>query len=933
MTRRLRNHGIRSCALSALLILLCSTGCHEEEGRSERVGRSSARWDALSASRSVSASVGDAAAAAEDRPSEAWLSQARRAIAEREYRASETSRGLQAPNRAHRLRSYFDSKGVRVVDRLAPDSPDLVRLSLVGLGRGDLLEGVEDGVVGHEAARVEIAHPNILQWFVNSRAGLEQGFTLASRPVGSEQLALFVRVEGGRVDSSGSGLTFLSQATGRRLRYDKLLAEDATGKALPSRMFAVADGFRIEVDDREAIYPVVIDPLLMGSFDHEIAANATNVRLGSHVASAGDVNADGFADLLIGAPGYDSGQANEGSVFLFLGGEGGVGNGNPFNADAEFESNLAGANLEVGRSAGDVNGDGYGDIVLACFTCSNGQSSEGLVMVFHGSASGIADGHPGTADALLEGGAFEAFFGIDAVSAGDVNGDGFDDLLVGHPAYTNGQVYEGAAYLFYGGASGLGDGLASSADVTIESNQELALLGRWVSGAGDVNGDGFADILVAAPAFDAFTVPDNVVAFVFHGSAAGIASTQNPLVESQAILASDQAGSDIRVSRAGDVNGDGFGDVLVGFPLYDSPTVDTGLVLLVEGSATGLPDAYPGGESSSITYLNTASARAGSSVSAAGDVNGDGYGDIIIGVGGNSASSMVFLGSGSGIATTNAWGAYAVLYEGQNDSEFGASVAGVGDVNGDGFDDVVVGAPYYDAPETDEGQAFVYHGGAAGIRSGSVSSAETQLESDQGTSSSSSPLGPDFGFHVASAGDVNGDGYGDVIVGAYRYDSGGGNGGAAFIFLGSASGIADGTSAMAHAQLESDQAWAGFGNSVASAGDVNGDGYGDVIVGSWSYDSGEEDEGAAFVFHGSGDGRTVLVRQIRNNASGLAIQPEGGSHLARTASESSSTRRVRSGARPPSSRLRSAPRIRASKTLRARAAPPARNRSLRSGPI
>jgi hypothetical protein len=134
-----------------------------------------------------------------------------------------------------------------------------------------------------------------------------------------------------------------------------------------------------------------------------------------------------------------------------------------------------------------------------------------------------------------------------------------------------------------------------------------------------------------------------------------------------------------------------------------------------------------------------------------------------------------------------------------------------------------------------------------------------------------------MGRSVAGAGDVNGDGYADVIVGAYASDAGVTDQGAAFVFLGSAAGIADGDPTTAHAQLESDQAFAYMGRSVAGAGDVNGDGYADVIVGADGYDAGESDEGAAFVFLG-GDGRTgrpVLAQQERAGVPDALVTPWG----------------------------------------------------------
>jgi hypothetical protein len=236
---------------------------------------------------------------------------------------------------------------------------------------------------------------------------------------------------------------------------------------------------------------------------------------------------------------------------------------------------------------------------------------------------------------------------------------------------------------------------------------------------------------------------------------------------------------------------------------------------------------------------------------------------------GAEGAAFVFLGSATGIADGSPTTAAAQLESDQAGAELGIGVGGAGDVNGDGYADVIAGAPFYEAGtgETNEGAAFVFLGSATGIAGGDPSSASAQLESNQ--------AGAGLGYSVAGAGDVNGDGYADVIVGADLYDAGQTNEGAAFVFLGGASGIADGNPTTAAAQLESDQASAFLGQSVAGAGDVNGDGYADVIVGTFLYDAGQMDEGAAFVFLGNSEGRPVLARQRRGDGSGVPVQSWG----------------------------------------------------------
>ena len=113
-----------------------------------------------------------------------WLARVQQGLAEREYQASENGEGLQAPNRAHNLRTYFEPSGIRVHDRTAAGSPELLALSLAGVGRGERIAPVAPGEVTSEGARVEIRRPGLVEWYANSPAGLEQGFTLEERPEG-----------------------------------------------------------------------------------------------------------------------------------------------------------------------------------------------------------------------------------------------------------------------------------------------------------------------------------------------------------------------------------------------------------------------------------------------------------------------------------------------------------------------------------------------------------------------------------------------------------------------------------------------------------------------------------------------------------------------------------------------------------------------------
>ncbi|MBW2541023.1 MAG: FG-GAP repeat protein [Deltaproteobacteria bacterium] len=839
----------------------------------------------------------------------AWMGRIQHHLAEREYAVGPNLHGLQAPNRAHNLRTYFDATGIQVVDRTAVSSPDLLALRLASIGRGAQSLPVAPGEVTSAGARVEIRRPHIVEWYLNSAAGLEHGFTLERRPAGDGSLAVELAVRGARAVLDGERIVFLS-ATGRQLEYGKLAVLDAEGARLEAR-FEVPDPGRVRliVDDRAASYPIEIDPLLAANdatasraksvaelvrerrlrrrgqkssvsyaavaaeeaaafarleaamafangnpvtADAQLESNQASAALGTSVAGAGDVNGDGYADVIVGAPSYDAGEADEGAAFVFLGSASGVPDGNPVTADAQLESNQGSAALGTSvAGAGDVNGDGYADVIVGAPSYDAGEADEGAAFVFLGGASGVADGNPSTADAQLESDQASAALGTSVAGAGDVDADGYADVIAGAPGYDDVEAEEGAAFVFLGSASGVGDGDPLTADAQLESNQANAALGTSVAGAGDVNGDGFGDVIVGAPGYDDLEAEEGA-AFVFLGSESGIADGNPGTAATQ--LESNQASAQLggSVSAAGDVDGDGYGDVIVGARYYSSgASWGEGAALVFLGGVAGIADGNPA-TAAVVIKVDGDKVSFGASVSTAGDANGDGYADVIVGAplydSGDLAegAAFLFLGSASGVTSQSVASAAARFESDQADAELGGCVASAGDVNGDGYADLIVGAALYDAGEIDEGAAFVFLGGASAIAGGDPAAADAQLESNQATAW--------LGTSVSGAGDLNGDGYADVIVGAPTYDAGEVDEGAAFVFLGGASGIADGNPATADTQLEGDQAGAWFGFSVSGAGDVNGDGYADVIVGASDYSAGQTYEGAAFIYLGSATG-------------------------------------------------------------------------------
>ncbi|MBL0108075.1 MAG: FG-GAP repeat protein [Ignavibacteria bacterium] len=561
-----------------------------------------------------------------------------------------------------------------------------------------------------------------------------------------------------------------------------------------------------------------------------------DANFGWSVSTAGDVNGDGYSDVIIGAPLYDGGQTDEGKCYAYLGSASGI------SATAIWaeESDHTGGQFGISVStAGDMNGDGYADVIAGGNYLDNGQLDEGRALVYLGYSGGLRT----TAEVIYENNQGFSQFGYSVATAGDINGDGFSDVICGAYNYDNPSSNEGAAFVYLGSAIGM----SASSNWNAEGNQVSANFGYSVSTAGDVNGDGYSDVIVGAYNFDNGQTQEGA-AFVFHGSANGLSTFSSWNAEGN--QASAEFGNS--VSTAGDVNGDGYSDVIVGAFLYDNGQTDEGISFVYYGSASGLSLT-----SNWTAEGNQADARYGFSLSTAGDVNGDGYSDVIIGDpyfdNGQSDEGVAFVyhGSASGLSLTSNWSA-----EGnQLHALFGESVSTAGDVNGDGYSDVIIGAYGFDNGQTNEGTAYVYHGSASGISLISNWSAE------------GNQVNAIFGYSVSTAGDVNGDGFSDVIIGAYNFDNGQNNEGAAFVFHGSASGL----SLTSNWIAESDQADASFGYSVSTAGDVNDDGYSDVIISANAFDNGQTNEGAAFVYHGSAAGISLTSNWSAEGNQGGAL--------------------------------------------------------------
>ena len=389
---------------------------------------------------------------------------------------------------------------------------------------------------------------------------------------------------------------------------------------------------------------------------------AVNSYFGCSVSSAGDVNGDGYADIIVGAYAYNS---NTGRVYIYFGGQ--IPHYTPdVVLNGEITNNYFGFSVST---AGDVNGDGYSDVIVGAYGYS---TQTGRAYIYYGGAL-----MNNTADVIMTGEATSDRFGWAVSTTGDVNCDGYSDVIVGAHGYSTST---GRAYIYYGGAS-----MDNTADVTMTGEAVGNYFGWSVSTAGDVNSDGYADVIVGAEGYSSNTGR----AYIYFGGAS-MNNTADVALTGEAT--DNYFGHS--VSTAGDVNGDGYSDVIVSANGYSSYT-GRAYIYYGDASMNNIADVTMTGEATANAF--------GGSVSKAGDVNGDGYSDVIVGAQGYSSGTgraYIYYGGASMNNTTD----ISITGEATN-NRFGCSVSTAGDVNGDGYSDVIAGAYGY---STNTGRAYVY---------------------------------------------------------------------------------------------------------------------------------------------------------------------------------------------------------------------------------
>jgi hypothetical protein len=413
--------------------------------------------------------------------------------------------------------------------------------------------------------------------------------------------------------------------------------------------------------------------------DVRLAGERVGDAFGYNVSFPGDLNADGYDEIFIGAAGSDAGDLEAGAAYLWWG---------PVTAtrpaDARFLGEHLTAHDKLPVTGGDIDGDGWGDLLVGAFHDDGAGERAGTVYLLRGASrdSWTTDFDLGGADALVQGNEPETYLGVSTVSLGDTNGDGYGDFILG--------THNDEAYLVMGPVSGT---VAVGDVARTFTTSGWYRVGIANAGPGDINGDGLDDVMVGAPG-GATAGQESGSVYVLHGPVDGDLLVD---LEADAEIVGEEARQEVGhvLSGAGDVNGDGYNDLLPATRYYaegDGNQDYWPAAWVVLGDGAGL--------SGQISLLDAQAKFTGEMtqemffVSEAGDMDADGFGDLLFGsmraaIAQDSAAWLVYGPVSGAMALSDADARFDTA---QATDLAGSSLVGGGDVDGDGVPELLIGA-------------------------------------------------------------------------------------------------------------------------------------------------------------------------------------------------------------------------------------------------